>query len=619
MKTGREEGMKESHVEGLANHNGSESCADVGNGASEALTGESAGWVLSPEIKGHISGADALPLRGRQHCIHRYGEGYADPAGSESPGMHGKALRGNREPLRLALEDCGKVRTVNPKGGTAVMNGRRESDSPVVSGKPSNKGCGALRPAEGVERRGLVEGNSVEQNRVRAQNRVVLQHALGRVRQAARRDKGVRLIALWHHVYDVEQLRVAYFKLNRKSASGVDGRTWEAYGENLEANLRDLSERLKWGGYRAKPVRRVYIPKSGGRERPIGVPVLEDKIVQRSVVEVLNAIYEVDFKGFSYGFRPGRSPHHALDALVGAIEWKKVNWVLDADIRGFFDAIDHGWLVRFVEHRIGDRRVVRHIRKWLNAGVLEDDEWHRVEEGTPQGGSISPLLANIYLHYVLDLWVDWWRRRYARGDVIIVRYCDDFILGFQYRREAERFVEQLRERLLKFNLELHLEKTRLIEFGRFAAERRRRRGEGKPATFNFLGFTHICGATREGKFTVRRKTMASRLRGKLREIKQTLRKRMHWPIARLGAWLRSVLIGHYRYYGVPYNGPMLDAFRQKIIRLWCRTLRRRSQRHRLTWRRMFRLAMRWLPSPRILHPYPSRRLCVITRGRSPVR
>lgn len=499
------------------------------------------------------------------------------------------------------------------------MDGRRESDSPVVSGKPPNKGCGAPQTAEGVERRGLAEGNLAEQNRVRTLGRAALHSALGRVRQAARRDRHGRLTALWHQVYNVDQLREAYYGLKRKAAPGVDGKTWEEYGKELDANLKDLSGRLQRGGYRAQPVRRTYIPKSDGRQRPIGVPVLEDKIVQRAVVEVLNAVYEVEFKGFSYGFRPGRGQHDALDAVVVAIEKRNVDWVLDADIRGFFDAIDHEWLGKFVEHRIGDRRIIRHIRKWLKAGVLEDGEWRCQDEGTPQGGSISPLLANIYLHYVLDLWVEWWRRRHARGHVVIVRYCDDFIMGFQYRREAERFLDDLGKRLGKFNLELHPEKTRLIEFGRFAAKDRARRGESKPETFDFLGFTHICSQTRMGKFTVRRKTMTSRLRGKLQKVKQMLRVRMHCPVAQVGAWLRLVLAGHYRYYGVPRNGTMLAVFREKVLRLWCRTLRRRSNRHRVTWARMYRLAGRWLPNPRIFHPYPAERLCVITRGRSPVR
>jgi group II intron reverse transcriptase/maturase len=473
--------------------------------------------------------------------------------------------------------------------------------------------------AEGVEGRELAKGKTGEHTRVRTQRRSALQRALDRIRQAARKDHAAPLTALWHHVYDIDRLREAYYGLNRDAAPGLDGQTWAAYGENLEANLRDLSDRLKRGAYHAQPVERVYIPKPDGRQRPIGKPTLEDKIVQRATVEVLNAIYEEDFLGFSYGFRPGRSPHKALDAVTVGIEKRNVNWVLEADIRGFFDALDHEWLVKVVEHRIGDRRGVRHLRKWVKAGVLEEGQWHRQEEGTPQGGSVSPLAANIYLHYVLDLWAERWRRRNARGDMIIVRYGDDFLVGTEYRDDAERFWAELRERLEKFNLELHPEKTRLIEFGRFAAERRQRRGQGKPETFDFLGFTHICSKTRRGKFTVRRKTIAKRLRKKLQEVKETLRQRMHWPIPQQGAWLRSVLLGHYRYYGVPRNGSLLTVLRETVRRYWCRTLRRRSQRQRLTWQRMAALAEHWLPTPRICHPYPAQRLCVTTRGRSPVR
>jgi group II intron reverse transcriptase/maturase len=442
---------------------------------------------------------------------------------------------------------------------------------------------------------------------------------LERIRQAACRDKELRFTTLWHHVYNVERLREAYFSLKRKAAPGVDGETWRHYGESLERNLDDLSDRLKRGAYRAKPVRRVYIPKADGRQRPLGVTALEDKIVQRSTVEVLNAIYETDFLGFSYGFRPGRSPHHALDALFAGIMTRKVSWVLDADIRGYFDAIDHEWLVKFVEHRIADQRVVRHIKKWLNAGVLEDGIRRHSEEGVPQGGSISPLLANIYLHYVFDLWAGQWRCKQACGDVIISRFCDDFVVGFQYREDAERFLEQLRERFREFNLELHADKTRLIEFGRYAAENRKQRGDGKPETFDFLGFTHMCGKTRKGKFIVLRQTIRKRIRTKLADIKQELRRRLHYPVPVVGQWLRVVLLGHYRYYGVPGNGRKLGAFYYQVCRLWLRTLRKRSQRHRLTWERMRRLIRHWLPSPRIMHPYPDFSLYVITQGRSPVR
>jgi group II intron reverse transcriptase/maturase len=422
----------------------------------------------------------------------------------------------------------------------------------------------------------------------------------------------MRFTALLHHVYNPDTLREAYFSLKRDAAPGVDGQTWKAYGEALEENLQDLSARLKRGAYRAKPVRRAYIPKADGRQRPLGVPVLEDKIVQRATVEVLNAIYETDFVGFSYGFRPGRSPHHALDALYTGLLTRKVDWVLDADIRGFFDAIDHGWLVKFVEHRIADRRVVRLIQKWLNAGVLEDGTRTRSEEGTPQGGSASPLLANIYLHYVFDLWVQQWRGRHARGDMIVVRFADDFIVGFQHKSEAARFLAELRERFRKFHLELHPDKTRLLEFGPFAAANRRRRGRGKPETFNFLGFTHICGKKRNGRFTVLRQTMRKRMQAKLNEVKAELRRRRHDPIPEVGRWLRSVVGGHIRYYGVPMNGPALFVFRFQVGGLWQRALSRRSQTGFVCWERMRRLVETWLPPARVCHPYPLRRMGVIT-------
>jgi group II intron reverse transcriptase/maturase len=400
--------------------------------------------------------------------------------------------------------------------------------------------------------------------------------------------------------------------LKKDAAPGVDGETWQHYETNLERNLQTLSQRLTRGAYRAKPVRRVYIPKADGRQRPLGVTALEDKVVQRATVDVMNAIYETDFLGFSYGFRPGRSPHHALDALYGGLLMKKVNWVLDVDIRAFFDTIDHGWLIRFLEHRIADRRIVRLIQKWLNAGVLEEGQRTRVEEGTPQGGSASPWLANVYLHYVFDLWVHAWRQKRAHGDVIVVRFADDIVVGFQVKSDAEQFRMDLTERLRKFHLELHPEKTRLLAFGPFVALNRRRRGLGKPETFNFLGFTHICGKKRSnGRFTVLRQTIRKRLQAKLQEVKTDLRRRMHHPIREQGAWLRSVVSGHVRYYGVPTNTTALSTFRWQVGRLWLRTLRRRSQHHRLPWARMQRLIDHWLPAARVCHPYPLRRLGVI--------
>ena len=490
------------------------------------------------------------------------------------------------------------------------MNGQGQSDRPVVPTKsPNNAGEPA---AEGMEGRGLAKGNPSQQNALRTQGRAGAPSALARVREGAERDKKVRFTALLHHIDDVERLRAAYFALKRDAAPGVDGETWRHYGGALEANLADLSERLKRGAYRAKPVQRAYIAKADGRQRPLGIPTLEDKLVQRAAVDVMNAIYEVDFLGFSYGFRPGRSPHNALDALYTGLLTRKVNWVLDADIRGFFEAIDHGWLEKFIEHRIADQRVVRLIQKWLNAGVLEDGTRTWQEQGTPQGGSASPLLANVYLHYVFDLWVQWWRRTQAHGDVIVVRYADDFIVGFQHRADAERFLAELRERFAKFSLELHPEKTRLLEFGPLAAEHRRRAGQGKPETFNFLGFTHICGKKRNGRFTVVRQTIRKRLQAKLSAVKAELRRRLHASIPEVGRWLRSVVEGHLRYYGVPMNGPALFTFCFQVGRLWCRALRRRSQTARITWERMRRLIERWLPPPRITHPYPLRRLGVVT-------
>jgi group II intron reverse transcriptase/maturase len=343
------------------------------------------------------------------------------------------------------------------------------------------------------------------------------------------------------------------------------------------------------------------------------VTALEDKLVQRATTEVLNAIYETDFLGFSYGFRPGRSQHNALDALYAGLLTRKVNWVLDADISGFFDAINREWLMKFVEHRVADQRVGRLICKWLNAGVLEDGERTYSDTGTVQGGSISPLLANIYLHYAFDLWVQQWRKTQAAGDVIVVRYADDFIVGFQHRAEAERFLAALRQRFAKFGLELHPDKTRLIEFGPWAALNRQKRGLGKPETFNFLGFTHICAKKRDGKnFTVLRQTMRKRLTAKLAEVKAELKRRMHEAVPKVGKWLASVVDGHCRYYGVPMNSPALSRFRFEVVWLWQRTLCRRSQTGRITWDRMKQLVARYLPVARVYHPYPLRRLGVIT-------
>ena len=499
-----------------------------------------------------------------------------------------------------------------------MMHGDGKSDTFVVPEKLPNKAAGPA--AEAVEGREVAKGNSEERNVLRTQGRESALSALDRVRHAARRDRKLRFTALLHHVYAVDRLRVAYYALKREAAPGVDGETWKHYGEQLEENLRGLGERLKRGAYRAKPVRRAYIEKADGRQRPLGVPALEDKIVQRAVVEMLNAIYEQDFLGFSYGFRPKRSPHHALNALTVAIQSRKVNWVLDADIRSFFDTLEHGWLVKFVEHRVADRRVIRLIQKWLSAGVLEDGRRTQSGVGTVQGGSVSPVLANIYLHYVFDLWLQRWRKKQAHGEVIVVRYADDFVVGFEHRHEAEQFLVDLKQRFAPFGLELHPDKTRLIEFGRHAETDRKRRGEGKPETFNFLGFTHSCGKTRKtGRFVVLRETMRKRMQAKLQEVKQELRKRRHATIGEQAQYLRAVVQGHLQYYGVPRNFPALKAFRRAIGWLWWKSLGRRSQRGRIQWERMARILRHALPRARICHPYPSLQPVVITQGRSRMR
>jgi len=496
------------------------------------------------------------------------------------------------------------------------MHDHGKSDRPVVPAKvPNNAG----RPAaEAPEERGLAKGNTDRPTRPGRSAGQGVPSGLGRVREVARRDKDARFTALLHHV-TVDRLRAAYQAIRHQAAPGVDGVTWAAYGQDLEANLQVLHQRVHSGSYRARPSRRAYIPKADGRQRPLGIAALEDKIVQRAVVEVLNAIYEEDFPGFSDGFRPGRKPHDALDALAAGITGKRVNWIIDADIRDFFTKLDQAWLMKFLEHRIADSRVLRLIHKWLAAGVIEDGSWSETPEGTPQGGSASPLLANVYLHYVLDLWARQWRRRHARGDMIIVRWADDFVAGFQHQGDAKQFLHDLRHRFAKFALELHPGKTRLIEFGRFAAENRKASGLGKPETFAFLGFTHICGKTREGRFWLRRITIAKRMRAKLKQVKDQLKARRHRPVPEQGAWLASVVRGHFAFYAVPGNARAVQAFRNQVIRHWCKALRRRGQRDRLTWERVNRLAQRWLPPARILHPYPEARFYATTRGGSPVR
>lgn len=485
----------------------------------------------------------------------------------------------------------------------------RQSDGGIVPTKFPNDRQGK----EEMEGRPPVKGNAQERPSHRTQSRDEgMQAALARIRKAVRKDKEAKLTSLYHHVYAIEHLRSAYYRLRKDAAPGVDGETWQDYGADLEAHLQDLSGRLASGGYRPPPVKRKYVEKADGRLRPLGIPALEDKIVQSVVGQILSTIWEEEFLGFSYGFRPSRSPHQALNALTVGIQEKRVNWVLDADIRGFFDTLSHEWLEKFVEHRIGDRRISKLIQKWLRAGVLEEGQWTQSEQGTPQGGLVSPVLANIYLHYAFDLWAHHWRKHYAQGDVILVRYADDFVVGFEHRADAEQFRRDLTERLGKFDLELHANKTRLIEFGRFAATNRAGRGAGKPETFNFLGFTHFCSTTRKGKFVVKRRTMRKRMQAKLKAIKAELRRRMHTSLPQQGQWLRSVLLGHYQYYGVPFNSPALWAFRRHVQLLWKRSLSRRSQKGYVNWERMQRLSQKWLPNPHICHPYPSLHLRVTT-------
>jgi RNA-directed DNA polymerase len=498
-----------------------------------------------------------------------------------------------------------------------MMHGHEKSDPAIVAGKPANKAeqlaaeQSATEPtvAESAEPRAGTEGNAEQQSTCRTQSRVSVSQALERIRKVARERKKEKITALFHHISS-DLLEEAFYELKEDAAPGVDRLTWKDYEAKLERNLEDLHDRVHRGAYRALPSRRVYIPKPDGRQRPLAVAALEDKIVQRAVVALLNAIYEEDFLGFSYGFRPGRGTHDALDALCVGIHGKKVSFILDADIQSFFDEINQQWLIRFLEHRIGDRRIIRLIQKWLKAGVMENGVVAVSDRGTGQGTVISPLLANIYLHYTLDLWALRWRRREATGDMIFVRYADDFIVGFQHEGDARRFLDEMRKRLGKFALSLHPEKTRQIEFGRFAAERRQRHRLGKPETFDFLGFTFICGKTRAGKFQIRRKTRPDRMREKLKMIKREMWQRIHLPIPQQGKWLWSVVNGYFNYHAVPTNGQALHVFRHQITDLWRRTLRRRSQKDRMTWERMTQLVNDCLPKPTILHPWPSDRFAV---------
>jgi RNA-directed DNA polymerase len=510
----------------------------------------------------------------------------------------------NRE-ISSAPSSVDEGRSAKASGRTADVHVLEKSDCAVVPVNLPNKA--AIAAAEVGEGRAQMKENIGQPRMLPTQSGNRMSQGLDGVRKAARERKQERFTSLLHHV-TTSLLRDSFYALKRQASPGVDGVRWQEYESGLEDRLVDLHSRVHRGTFRAQSSRRVYIPKADGRQRPLGIAALEDKIVQQAVVLILNQIYEVDFKGFSYGFRPGRSPHQALDALAVGLERRKVNWVLDADIRGFFDNMSHEWTTKFIEHRVADRRIHRLIQKWLKAGVSEDGQWSETKQGTPQGAVVSPLLANVYLHYVFDLWADAWRRKVATGDVIIVRYADDLVMGFQHRAEAVRFLEEFKERLAKFGLELHPEKTRLIEFGRFAAHKRKQWGKGKPETFTFLGFTHYCGRRHKtDTFTVWRITAKQRMVAKLKAIKVELLRRKHDRISHVGAWLRKVVTGYYQYHAVPGNIGQLRTFRQRINRLWRNVLGRRSQRAKKKWESLTPVFDRWIPIPRILHPYPQAR------------
>src|SRR6266446_3169592 len=541
---------------------------------------------------------------GRQHGSHANRGWTVGPAYSENPRTLRNNMHENREISSTPWSDD-QGRSAKAKSRTADMHVPEKSDCVVVPVNQPNKG--GQPSVEVGEGRAQTRENIVQSHMHPTQSGKRMSQGLDGVRKLAKERKQERFTALLHHL-NVDLLRDSFYALQRKASPGVDGVTWQEYETGLEDRLVDLHRRVHRGAYRAQPSRRVYIPKADGRQRPLGIAALEDKIIQQAVVTVLNQIYEADFKGFSYGFRPGRSPHQALDALTVGIQRKRVNWVVDADIRGFFDNMSHEWTMQFIAHRVADRRILRLIQKWLKAGVSEDGQWSETTVGTPQGAVASPLLANVYLHYVFDLWVEVWRKKVAKGDVIVVRYADDLVLGFQHRTDAERFLREFRDRLAKFDLELHADKTRLIEFGRFAARNRKQRGEGKPETFTFLGFTHFCGQRISDKaFIVWRITAKKRMVAKLKAIKAELQRRKHHRTTEVGAWLRKVVLGYYQYHAVPGNSTQLRIFQRRVCWWWRSVLVRRSQRAQVRWDRLSPVLNRWVPQPRTLHPYPDAR------------
>jgi group II intron reverse transcriptase/maturase len=594
--------MKVQHGKDVASHPDPESCGGACEGVAEALTGETGGSAIEPRNQKSGTPTPLSDAEGKTEQGDKC-ESWDGPARSETLHTPGSFLHRSWEisvaPDATTSGNSGKAKCRTPEKPTA-----EKSDAFVLPGKPLNKGA---NPAETVEGRSAAKGNAEQIPAPRTQSRnSCASTGLERVREAARRNRRLRFSALLHHITP-QLLAESFQSLQKNAAAGVDGVTWREYEKILPQRLPELYRSIQAGAYRATPSRRVYIPKADGRQRPLGIASIEDKVVQQAVVTVLSAIYEEDFLGFSYGFRPGRGQHHALDALTAGIKSRKVNWIVDADIRSFFDEIEHEWMLRFLEHRIADQRIVRLIRKWLQAGVIEDGKRVPAVQGTPQGAVISPLLANIYLHYAFDLWIQHWRKAPGRGKVTVVRYADDSVVGFEEARTARAFLEALQERLAKFGLSLHPDKTRLIEYGRYAAERRRKRGQGRPETFDFLGFTHCCGTDLQGKFQVVRLTIKKRMRDTLTAIREKLFQRRHEPVPVQGEWLRRVLNGYFQYHAVPTNLMRLNGFRSEVCRAWRHALRRRSQRSRLNWDRFNRLTRKYVPLCRVLHPYPEER------------
>ena len=587
----------------MANYSDPESCVTHREVCGEALAGETGRPAIEPrnESKSGMPTELQFSEGNTEHGVNR--KSCPDPARSETLRMSGSDLHGSWEVSAVPAQLAGGTGKVDDR--TPVIHVVEKSDTPIVPGKPPNKG----EPAEAVEGRGVAKGNAGETPAGRTQSRESASKGLEGIREAAKRDGRMKFTALLHHVTP-SLLVESFYDLKRNAAAGVDEVTWRDYENVLYTRVHELHREIHTGAYRAQPSRRVYIEKADGKLRPLGIAAVEDKIVQQAVVKVLNMIYEEDFLGFSYGFRPGRGQHDALDALTVGIKSQKVSWILDADIQAFFDSIDHEWMLRFLEHRIADRRLLRLIRKWLKVGVIEDGRRVAATVGTPQGAVISPLLANITLHYVLDLWAQQWRQRHAAGQVIMVRYADDSVFGFEHKADADQFLAAMRERMSQFGLALHPDKTRLIEFGRFAIKNRKRRGEGKPETFDFLGFTHCCSTTRKGGFKILRLTVKNRMRATLKAIRAKLRSMMHDPVPKVGRWLGRVVQGYFNYFAVPGNSHRLCTFRYEVCRAWRRMLQRRSQRHNQSWERFGRLEKRYIPPFRNTHPYPDERFRV---------